>query len=106
MFTQWTVGWLLLVAAGVVFAGGFALRWYLGRAQDADWVSAMVVAVRKSVVGRFIFGPLDDRDSAGRPRGALDGDELDQMIVMPTIILGAGLCLVAIFVLFLELLSR
>jgi hypothetical protein len=106
VFTQWTVGWLLLVAAAAVFACGLVLRWYVGRAQATGRVSEVVLTVRKSALGRFIFGPLDDRDAAGRPRVALDGDELDQMIVMPTIILGAGLCLVAIFMLFFELVNR
>jgi hypothetical protein len=93
--------------AAMVFAGGFTLRWYVGRARVTDVAAVATFAIRKSVVGRFVFGPLDDRPSGdGRPRAALDGEELDQFFVMPTIIVGAGLCLVAVFLLFLDLVNR
>lgn len=99
--SEWAVGWLLLGVAALAFAGGFTLRWYVGRAPATDRAAQLALAVRRSAVGRAIYGPLDDR-----PRGALDGDELDQFFVMPTIIVGAGLCLVAVFLLFLDLLNR
>lgn len=57
-------------------------------------------------MGRIIFGPMDDRSLSDRQRTTLDGDELDQLIVMPTIIVGAGLCLVAVMTLFIDVISR
>ena len=42
----------------------------------------------------------------GRVRGdVLDDDELDSMILMPTIVVACGLCLTAIFLLGYEVLS-
>lgn len=99
--SEWAVGWLLLGVAALVFAGGFGLRWYVGRAGETDRAARLSLALRASAPGRFIYGPLDDR-----PRTALDGDELDQFLVMPTIIIGAGLCLVAVFLVFLDLVNR
>jgi hypothetical protein len=102
--SEWAVGWLLLGLAGLVFTAGFALRWYVGRAQETDRAASMAFAVRRSAVGRFIFGPSDDGPSGdSRPRTVLDGDELDQLFVMPTIVVGSGLCLVAVFLLFFDL---
>lgn len=105
--SEWAVGWLLLGVAALVFAGGFGLRWQVGRADETDRAARLTLALRASAPGRFIYGPLDDRPRGdGRPRTALDGDELDQFFVMPTIIIGAGLCLVAVFLLFLDLVNR
>ena len=100
--TQWTVGWLLLGVAAFVFAAGVALRAHAGTAAEDAWVSRVLFDGRRSAVGRFVFGPLENRD---RTRRTLDGDELDQVIVMPTIIVGAGLCLVGVLLLFLVMLS-
>jgi len=101
--TQWTVGWLLLGVAGLVFVTGFGLRAYTGSAGGDAWVTKALFVGRGSAAGRFVFGPLENRD---RAHPVLDGDELDQTIVMPTIIIGAGLCLVGVFLLFLVLLTR
>jgi hypothetical protein len=59
-----TVGWLLLAAAALTFAGGLGLRSFLGRRRDAS-----------------------------------NAADLDDKILMPTFVLGCGLCLTAIFLL-------
>ena len=105
--SEWAVGWLLLGVAALVFGGGVALRWYVGRASETSRAAVLAFAVRTSVVGRFVFGPLDHWSSGNRsPRTVLDGEELDQLIVMPAIIVGAGLLLVAVLLLFIELVNR
>ena len=96
-------GWLMLGVAAFVFAVGVALRAHAGTAGDSAWINEALFRGRRSAAGRFVFGPLENPD---RPRLALDGDELDQMIVMPTIIIGAGLFLVGLLLLFLVMLSH
>ena len=44
---------------------------------------------RKTGVARVLFGRLEG--------DVLDDDELDSMILMPTVVIGCGLCLTAIF---------
>jgi hypothetical protein len=89
--SQAVVGWLLLLAAALVFAGGVGSRALIGRRRDADPVRRVVGGFRRSGVARVLFGPV---------RGdALDDDELDQMILMPAIVVACGLCLTAIFLL-------
>ncbi len=103
LLTQWAVGWLLLGVAAFVFVTGFGLRAYTGTAGPDAWASRTLFAGRRSAAGRFVFGPLENRD---RAHPVLDGDELDQTVVMPTIIVGAGLCLVGVLLLFLVMLTR
>lgn len=91
MLTQLTVGWLLLLAAVLTFVGGFGLRAVIGRCRDATIVRRVIRAMRGNIIGRVFFGPMFS--------DALDDDELDQMIVMPTIIVACALCLTAIFLL-------
>lgn len=91
MLSQLTVGWLILGAAILAFVGGFGLRLLVGRERPAGLVARIARAVRQSGIGRVIFGPIAN--------DALDDEELDHMILMPTIIIGCGLCLTAVFLL-------
>jgi formate-dependent nitrite reductase membrane component NrfD len=97
MLTQLTVGWLLLVAAVLTFVGGFLLRAVIGRHRNAKVLRRVVRALRNNVIGRVFFGPVFS--------DALDDDELDQMILMPAIILSCALCLTSIFLLGYEVLA-
>ena len=95
--SQTTVGWLLLGAAVLTFVFGFASRTFIGRRRDTKVVRAVVHTFRKTGVARVLFGRFED--------DVLDDDELDSMILMPTIVIGCGLCLTAIFVLGYEFLN-
>jgi hypothetical protein len=92
--SQVAVGWRILVAALLTFVGGIAFRAYVGRRRDGNAVGRAVRRFRGTAVARVLFGPLHG--------DALDGDELDQMILMPTIVVACGLCLTAIFLLAYE----
>ena len=89
--SQTTVGWLLLGAAVLTFVFGFLSRTVVGRKRDSKAVRGLVHKFRRTGVARVLFGRFED--------DVLDDDELDSMILMPTIVIGCGLCLTAIFVL-------
>ena len=73
------------------------LRSFIGRRRDSRLVRRVVGGFRGSAVARVLFG---------RVRGdVLDDDELDSMILMPTVVVACGLCLTAIFLLGYEVLS-
>jgi hypothetical protein len=91
VLSQTVVGWLLLLGAIAVFVTGFLLRTLIGRKRDVKAVRRVVRALRDNVVGRVLFGRVAS--------DALDDEELDQMILMPAILLSCGLCLTAIFLL-------
>jgi hypothetical protein len=91
VLSQTVVGWLLLLGAVVLFVAGFGLRTLIGRKRDVIAVRRVVRAFRDNVVGRVLFGPVAS--------DALDDEELDQMILMPAILVSCGLCLTAIFLL-------
>ena len=91
MFSQLTVGWLLLLAAVVAFASGFALRAVVARRRQSAVVGRVARGLRESRVGTVLFGPV--------AHDALDDEELDQMILMPTIVVACGLCLTSVFLL-------
>ncbi|WP_029117915.1 hypothetical protein [Mycobacterium sp. URHB0044] len=95
--SQTVVGWLLLLAAVLTFVAGFALRTLIGRKRDVNAVRRVVRALRDNVVGRVLFGPVVS--------DALDDEELDQMILMPAILVSCGLCLTAIFLLGYDVLT-
>ncbi|WP_102141449.1 hypothetical protein [Mycobacterium sp. QGD 101] len=84
-------GWLLLLAAFALFAVGLATRSFIGRRRDWAPVRRFVSGFRDTRVARVLFGPVE--------HDALDDDELDQMILMPTIVVACGLCLTAVFLL-------
>lgn len=54
-------------------------------------VRRLVRIFRKTGVARVLFGRFQD--------DVLDDDELDAMILMPTVVVACGLCLTAIFLL-------
>jgi len=87
--SQTTVAWLLLAAAVLMFVVGFASRTFIGRRRNTKAVRRMVHTFRRTGAARGLFGRF-----AG---DVVDDDELDSMILMPTIVVGCGLCLTAIF---------
>lgn len=91
LVSQATVGWLLVGAAVLTFAVGVASRVVIGRNRDSKAVRALVHTFRRTGVARVLFGRFEG--------DVLDDDELDSMILMPTIVVGSGLCLTAIFLL-------
>jgi hypothetical protein len=95
--SQTTVGWLILGAAALTFVFGFASRTFIGRKRDTRVVRTMVHTFRRTGVARVLFGRFE--------ADVLDDDELDSMILMPTIVIGCGLCLTAIFLLGYEFLT-
>ena len=95
--SQTTVGWLLIAAAGLTFLAGLALRSFMVRRRETKAVRRIVRTFRKTGVARVLFGRFSD--------DVLDDGELDSMILMPTFVLGCGLCLTAIFLLGYEALT-
>jgi hypothetical protein len=91
MLSQTVVGWLLVVAALLTFGAGIAMRVVVGRSRETALVARIVRGFRETRVARVLFGPIGN--------DALDDGELDAMILMPAIIIGCGLCLVAVFLL-------
>ena len=95
--SQTVVGWLLLLGAVVTFVAGFGVRTLIGRKRDVNAVRRVVRAFRDNILGRVLFGRVGG--------DALDDEELDQMILMPAILVSCGLCLTAIFLLGYEVLT-
>jgi hypothetical protein len=95
--TQAAVGWLLLAAAALTFVIGLASRTFFGRRRNTKAVRGLVRVFRKTGVARVLFGRFED--------DLLDDDELDSMILMPTVVVACGLCLTAIFLLGYETLA-
>ena len=89
---QVVVGSLLLVAAAVVFGIGVALRLFIGRRAESEPTRQRIHAFRRTKFARVLFGTVYDDE-------VFDPDELDQMILMPTIVLACGLCLTGFFLL-------
>jgi hypothetical protein len=89
--SQTSVGWLLLASAVLVVVIGLASRVFFGRRRDTKPVRAMVHTFRKTGIARVLFGRFED--------DVLDDDELDSMILMPTVVVACGLCLTALFLL-------
>jgi hypothetical protein len=89
--SQTAVGWLLLAAAALTFAGGFAFRAFIGSRREAEPVRRVVRTLRKTRLSRALFGPIEG--------DVLHDDELDSMILMPAIVIACGLCLTAVFLL-------
>ncbi len=86
--SQAVVGWLMVAAAVLLFVGGVGSRVLIGRRRDTASVRRIVGGFRRTAVARIVFGPVRGDE--------LDDDELDQMILMPTIVVACGLCLTAI----------
>jgi hypothetical protein len=95
--SQTSVVWLLLGAAVLTFVVGFTSRTYIGRRRNTKAVRALVRTFRRTGVARVLFGRFEG--------DVLDDDELDSMILMPTIVIGSAFCLTAIFLLGYETLA-
>ncbi len=89
--SQTSVGWLLLAAAALTVVIGLASRVFFGRRRDTRSVRAMVRTFRRTGIARVLFGRFEAE--------VLDDDELDSMILMPTVVVACGLCLTALFLL-------
>lgn len=89
--SQTMVGWLLVAAGVLTFLIGVASRVVIGRRRETKAVRTMVHTFRRTGVARVLFGRFDS--------DVLDDDELDAMILMPTIVVACGLCLTAVFLL-------
>jgi hypothetical protein len=89
--SQTSVGWLLLASAVLIVVIGLASRVFFGRRRDTKPVRAMVHTFRRTGIARVLFGRFED--------DVLDDDELDSMILMPTVVVACGLCLTALFLL-------
>ena len=95
MLSELTVGWLILAAALLTFVGGSGAALLRRRGPTSESAGR----VRKF------------RESGGRRRALrarrlatrCDDEELDQTILMPTIVLGCGFLLTAIFLLGYEI---
>jgi hypothetical protein len=89
--SQTAVGWLLLAAAVLTAVFGLASRVFIGRRRGTKPVRAMVRTFRRTGIARVLFGRFESE--------VLDDDELDSMILMPTVVVACGLCLTALFLL-------
>ena len=89
--SQAAVGWLLLAAAVLTAVFGLVSRVYIGRRRQTGPVRAMVRTFRRTGIARVLFGRFESE--------VLDDDELDSMILMPTVVVACGLCLTALFLL-------
>ncbi|WP_245839702.1 hypothetical protein [Mycobacterium aquaticum] len=90
--SQVLVGTLLLAGAAAVFALGIGLRIFIGRRTDSSGMRRRMHKFRQTRMARVLFGPVYDDEE-------LDPDELDQIILMPAIVLACGLCLTGFFLL-------
>lgn len=84
-----TVGLLILAAALFTALLGIGVRTLVGRNSDVPVVRRTVVRLRANAAGRVLFGPSEN--------DALDSEELDQMILLPTIVVVCGLVVTAVF---------
>ena len=95
--SQTTVGWLLLGAAALTFVVGIRVADVHRPQAQHQGGAGLVHTFRRTGVARVLFGRFEG--------DVLDDDELDSMILMPTIVIGCGLCLTAIFLLGYETLA-
>ncbi|WP_371287004.1 hypothetical protein [Mycobacterium sp. PS03-16] len=95
--SQAAVGWLMLLGAVVIGAAGVMFRAFVGRRADRHVVGRLIRRLRTTRLGRAFFGPVHG--------DALEPESLDEMILMPTIVVASGLCLTALFLLGYEFLG-
>lgn len=86
------MGSLLLASGALVFAAGVAVRLFIGRRANSDRLRERLFAFRRTALARVFFGSIDDDE-------VFEPEELDQMVLMPTIVLACGLCLTGFFLL-------
>ena len=91
------MAWLILSAAMFIAAAGLLLRGFVGRRADRHLLGRLTRRFRETALARVLFGRVQ--------RDALDPDELDQTILMPTIVVACGLCLTAVFLLGYQILT-
>jgi hypothetical protein len=81
----------MLLAAALIAAAGVSLRAFVGRRADRHAIGRLTRRVRETALARKLFGRVH--------HDALDPDELDQTILLPTLVVASGLCLTAVFLL-------
>ena len=81
----------MLAAAASTFVIGGLSRLVVGNRRDSAAVRRLVRVFRRTGIARVFFGRFDDE--------VLDDDELETMILMPSIVVSCGLALTAIFLL-------
>lgn len=89
--SQTAVGWLLLGSAALIVVVGLASRVFFGRRRETKPVRVMVHVFRRTGIAKVLFGRFEG--------DVLDDDELDSMILMPTVVVACGLCLTSLFLL-------
>ncbi|MCV7369100.1 hypothetical protein H7K09_16800 [Mycolicibacterium duvalii] len=82
---------MLLGAAALTFVIGGVSRLLVGRYRQSRAVRALVHMFRRTGIARVFFGRFEG--------DVLDDDEIDTMILMPSIVVACGLCLTALFLL-------
>ena len=87
----------MLAGAALIFMIGGVSRVVVGRRRDSRAVRLLVHTFRRTGIARVLFGRFED--------DVLDDDELDTMILMPSIVIACGLALTAIFLLGYESLA-
>ena len=96
VLSELTVGWLILAAGLGTGIAGVGLRSHVGRKPDAR-IGRLTRSFRESAVGGVLYGPVVS--------DALDPEELDQTILMPTIVLGCAFLLTALFLIGYEIVT-
>jgi len=81
----------MLAAAAFLLAFGLMLRAYVGRRADRNALGRLLRRFRETRVARVLLGQVHG--------DALEPAELDQMILMPVIVIACGLALTALFLL-------
>lgn len=96
MLSGWTVGWLLIAVAVLVFITGLLLRGYVTLLPAEHPFVRAARAVRCSGPGLLVYGPMD-RDAQGN--NIFDEEELHHMVMMPTATVSGGLIMAGVFLL-------
>jgi len=94
VLSGWTVAWLLIAVAVLVFGTGLLVRGYVTLLPVAHPIVRAARAVRCSGPGLLIYGPID-RDAQGN--NIFDEEELHHMVMMPTATVSGGLIIAAVF---------
>ena len=103
MLSGWSVAWLLMASAVLVFAVGLAVRSYATKTPAEHPFRRAARAVRCSGFGQLIYGPLD-RDAQGD--NIFDDEELHHMVLMPTATVACGLMFTGVFLLLIQLVKH
>jgi hypothetical protein len=101
VLSGWTVAWLLIAVAVLVFGTGLLVRAYVTLLPAEHPIVRAARAVRCSGPGLLIYGRLD-RDAQGN--NIFDEEELHHMVMMPTATVSGGVFLAGVFLLLIMLL--